>query len=137
MKRLNSKLVRKASRSLARGVTLVEILIVLAIIGLIAGGVAAVAVPQFNKAKLKQAKNDCLTIHQPAEHWKSEHGADCPTVAKLQEEKVLNKSAGTDPWGKAYLIKCEGEDVRVVSSGPDGKEGSADDIMIPEASKAE
>jgi general secretion pathway protein G len=39
-----------------------------------------------------------------------------------------------DPWGRAYLYRVppnDPGDVAVLSVGPDGKEGTADDIVVP------
>jgi general secretion pathway protein G len=125
-------------RRLARGVTLVEILIVLAIIGLIAGGVAAVAVPQFKKAQVKQAKNDCRNSQQIADSWRADHPSECPTMEKLKADRVILPGANImDPWGKVYVIRCDGDDLRVASFGPDGKEGTPDDISVPEEAARE
>jgi len=73
-----------------RGVTLIEILIVLAIVGLIAGGVAVVAVPKYQEAQKKQAQIDARTIHPAAEKYRVDHtGEGCPTVELLREKKDL------------------------------------------------
>lgn len=121
-------------RAVVRGVTLIEILIVLAIVGLIAGGVAVVAVPQFAKAKISAAQNDARTIHPAAEAYRVEHSGDgCPTVELLREKNVLSKSSkATDPWDTPYKIICGDEELTIVSFGPDKKENTADDIRIPE-----
>lgn len=130
-----ARLYSRAKRAAARGVTLIEILIVLAIVGLIAGGVAVVAVPKYQESQKNQAKIDARTIHPVAEKWRVDHpGQTCPTVEQLRAEKELSAASKiTDPWDTPYKIVCNEEDVAVLSLGPDKKEGSADDIRIPEA----
>ena len=124
------KAARKAAR---RGVTLIEILIVLAIIGLIAGGVAVVAVPQFEKARVTQAKQDVGRLKQAIELWRSQNpGAECPTMDKLKADKVVATSTkSADPWDTPYEIVCEPEDTIVVSYGPDKKKNTKDDLRDP------
>jgi general secretion pathway protein G len=121
-------------RALARGVTLIEILIVLAIVGLIAGGVAVVAVPKYQESQKNQAKIDARTIHPIAEKYRVDHPGDpCPTVELLRDKKELSAASKiTDPWDTPYKILCGDDDVMVMSFGPDKKEGSNDDIRIPE-----
>ena len=135
---MNRKLLSRAARVrrvAARGVTLIEILIVLAIVGLIAGGVAVVAVPKYQESQKNQAKIDARTIHPVAEKWRVDHpGATCPTVEQLRAEKELSAASKiTDPWDTPYKIVCGDDDVYVMSLGPDKKEGTQDDIRIPEA----
>lgn len=124
-------------RALSRGVTLIEILIVLAIVGLIAGGVAVVAVPKYQESQKNQAKIDARTIHPVAEKYKVDHPGVCPTVEQLRAEKELSAASKvTDPWDSPYKIVCGDEDIMVLSFGPDKKENTNDDIRIPEAAGA-
>ena len=124
-------------RALSRGVTLIEILIVLAIVGLIAGGVAVVAVPKYQESQKNQAKIDARTIHPVAEKYKVDHPGVCPTVEQLRAEKELSSASKiTDPWDSPYKIVCADEDIMVLSFGPDKKENTNDDIRIPEAAGA-
>jgi general secretion pathway protein G len=134
----DSKRLGRMRRALSRGVTLIEILIVLAIVGLIAGGVAVVAVPKYQESQKNQAKIDARTIHPVAEKWRVDHpGQTCPTVEQLRAEKELSAASKiTDPWDSPYKIVCGDEEVSVVSLGPDKKEGTPDDIRIPEAAGA-
>lgn len=129
----------RARRAISRGVTLIEILIVLAIVGLIAGGVAVVAVPKYQEAQKKQAQTDARTIHPAAEKYRVDHpGEPCPTVELLREKKELSAASKiTDPWDTPYKIICGDDDISVLSCGPDKKEGTADDIRIPEAASGE
>lgn len=136
MKTTNT-LLRRVARKAARGVTLIEILIVLAIVGLIAGGVAVVAIPKFAQAQKDTAKNDCRAIHPIAEKYKVDHPGQCPTVEQLRADKELAATSKiTDPWDTPYAIRCADDDVYVLSFGPDKKEGTADDIKIPDTGAA-
>lgn len=128
---------RRARRIISRGVTLIEILIVLAIVGLIAGGVAVVAVPKYQESQKNQAKIDARTIHPVAEKYKVDHPGQCPTVEQLRAEKELSAASKiTDPWDTPYKIVCGDDDIYVTSFGPDKKENTNDDIRIPEAAGA-
>ena len=127
----NAALIRRRRR---RGVTLVEVLIVVAILALIAGGVAIFAIPQFQKAQKEQAKLDTQTLSGAIDLWRVNASApvdDCPTVEKLRADKAIKPEQKTDdPWGRPYKIVKNAETGAciVMSSGPDGKEGNEDDI---------
>lgn len=134
-----SRILRRVKRAASRGVTLIEILIVLAIIGLIAGGVAAVAVPKLEQARKDTAKTDCRTIHPIVEAYRANHaGGQCPTVEQLRAEKELSATSNiTDPWGTPYAVRCTDDDFYIVSFGPDKKESTQDDIRMPDLAPAQ
>lgn len=133
-------LIRRRLRRLGpqRGVTLVEILIVLAIVGLIAGGIAVYAIPKFQQAQKDTTKQSAMALHTVAEAWRANHGNDCPTAQLLKDQKeIAATSKITDAWDQPFKIVCDDDATTVLSSGPDKKEGTADDIRIPEPSKGE
>ena len=129
---MHHKLIR-ARRRFARGMTLIEILIVLAIVGLIAGSVAVVAVPRYKESQINQAKIDARTIHPVAEKYLADHPGECPTVELLRQKRELSTASRiTDPWDTPYIITCTDDDIIVSSAGPDKKPNTGDDIRIPE-----
>ena len=129
---------RRRQRWLSRGVTLVEVLIVVAIIAMVAGGVAVFALPKYRDAQKTTAKTGARVIRTAVQQWQaSNNEISCPTMSQLVQEKVLDPGANTnDPWGSAYVLTCTEDDVIVTSPGPDKKKGSKDDIKVPEGAAA-
>jgi general secretion pathway protein G len=128
--RLAARLRRAARR---RGVTLVEVLIVVAIMALISAGVGFLVLPKYREAQVKTATTTARTIRQAANMWRSLKGGpgECPTVSKLVEDKEIDPSSSTqDPWGQPFTIVCTDDDATVSSPGPDGKAGTKDDISV-------
>ncbi len=117
----------------ARGVTLIEIMIVLAIIGLIMGVLVGPKVMRaFSEARVKTAFLMLKEYEGAYTRWVADNEGDCPD--KLDDLlKYTNKKDIKDPWGMPFVMKC-GEGVPsethfgVISFGPDKKEGTDDDI---------
>jgi general secretion pathway protein G len=120
--------IRRLSKK--RGVTLVEVLIVLAIMALIAGSAVFLVFPQLAKARIDTAVLSAQTIRKAAELHRNIEGAEgCPTVDDLVNSRKLEKGKTNDPWGSPFKIQCkEADEIRVTSSGKDKKEGTADDV---------
>src|SRR5678816_1944456 len=96
---------KNLKRVLSRGVTLIEILIVLAIVGLIAGGIAVYAIPKFQQAQKDSTKTSAMALHQVAESWRLMHTSECPTADRLKAEKELSAaSKTTDAWEGPFKI---------------------------------
>lgn len=119
---------RLAARA-QRGMTLIEILVVLAIIGLIMGGVAIAAFNAFDDSKTKAAAKDIAALAQSVEMYRLQKNK-CPKSAQdLKAAGIITKIT-KDPWGADYVIKCPGEHgaVDISSAGKDGQAGNEDDI---------
>jgi len=119
-------------RCRVRGVTLVEVLIVVAIMSLIAGAVAIFAVPHFKKTQLKAAQHDTMTLVQVVDTYRlsrPEAEKECPTFEQLKQYQAVRANQSlVDPWQRPYRIVCDGAQFGVTSSGPDGVAGNDDDI---------
>ena len=120
-------------RALQRGVTLVEVLIVVAIIAMVAGGVTVFALPRYRDAQKSGAETGARVSRAAVQNWQATNNeSSCPTISQLVQEKHLDPGANTsDPWGSAYAVSCTEDDVVVVSAGPDKKKGTKDDIVVP------
>jgi general secretion pathway protein G len=126
--------IRLLRRELTRGVTLIEVMIVVVILGLIAGGVAVAVFPKFKEAQIKTTKTSAMELRRATEMWRGTHASDqCPTVEQLRADKAFDSASKlTDAWDSPFKITCEDDETIVLSYGPDKKEGSADDIRVPE-----
>ena len=125
-------------RALERGVTLVEILIVVAIIAMVASGVAVFAFPKYKEAQVKTAETGARVIRSAVQDWQRVNNeSTCPTMSQLVQEKHIDSAANTaDPWNEAYILTCTDDDVIVMSKGPDKKKGTPDDIRVPKGQLA-
>jgi len=123
--------------ALARGVTLIEVMIVVVILGLIAGGVAIAVLPKLKKAQVDTTTTSARELRRAAETWRAAHASDqCPTAQMMLQDKTIDSASKiTDAWDNPFKITCEEDETIVTSAGPDKKEGTADDIRVPEAQK--
>lgn len=64
------------------------------------------------------------------------HPGACPTsVDALCFEGPLDaRFPPKDVWGNAPIIRCDGDEITVSSAGPDRREGTEDDLMVPSPS---
>lgn len=111
-----------------RGMTLIEIMVVVAIISLILGGVGVMAFNRFNDAQVSTARSQCGTIAGAVDLYKLQKRGKCPKSLQDLKASGFIKQAAADPWGNDYEFKCEASGVEVISAGPDGELGTEDDL---------
>ena len=107
-----------------KGFSLIELMIVIAIIGIL----VAVALPQFasmtEDAKKTKAKQDCDTIAQSIQKYNSLEGTQIEELMDLKGKYLTNIDTLRDPWGNAYQIDTYGG--FVYSKGADGQDNKND-----------
>jgi general secretion pathway protein G len=116
-----------------RGFTLLEIMVVLAIVALIFGGIGAAVFSKYKKAQVMGAKLRVKAVREANAQYMMDNSNNCPRgIDDLVAQKYLDKGNAKDPWGKDMLFRCPGtndtDNADVVSAGPDKQEGTADDI---------
>jgi general secretion pathway protein G len=125
------------ARLRSRGFTLLELLVVIVIIGLLAGLVAPRFFDQVSKSNTKIARAQIDSLEKALDQYRLDVGA-YPTTeyglaalnAKPQNlEKwagpYLKKAVPPDPWGNRYIYKSPGDhgDYDLSSLGSDGQPG--------------
>lgn len=122
---------RRARRAAARGVTLVEVLIVVAIMAIIAGSATLLVFPQLEKSRVDTAALSAGEVKKAADLYQNLNatGDACPTIQDLTASKTLDPQKLDDPWGTPFKIGCEDGEVVVRSLGKDRKENTPDDVL--------
>ncbi len=120
---------RLARRRRQEGFTLIEIMIVITIFAMMAGGVAVALLPQLEKARLKTTKTDAQGLRSAVMLYVADNPRGCPTVEELVSERYLDGTRRTtDAWDTPFQISCEDGDIAVLSAGPDLQFNTEDDI---------
>jgi general secretion pathway protein G len=121
-------------RKARRGFTLLEIMVVIALISLLTTGVAVGALKMLEDSKKKQAKTDAASLASVAEAFVITHGdQNCPTPEELSRDGLLSHRSNTDdPWGTPYRVRCEPSYAVATSAGPDRAFDTDDDIHSDE-----
>jgi general secretion pathway protein G len=122
----------RAPRRRQSGFTLLEIMIVLAIIAMIAGGVGVALFNKFKKAQISTTKMRVKAVRESVTQYMIETPS-CPKgMGELLSGKYIDKDKMKDAWGSNIVMKCPGtndtEGADVSSPGPDKQDGTADDI---------
>lgn len=123
------------------GFTLLELLVVMVIIGLLAGYVGPKYFSQIGKSEQKTAKAQIEGFGKALDNYRidvgkypaTEEGLAALNAAPNSEPKwkgpYLAKKLPADPWGKPYQYKMPGEhgDYDLWSLGADGSTGGKDE----------
>ena len=118
------------NRNLARisGFTLLELLVVIVIIGLLAGYVAPKYFSQVGKSETQVARAQIDSLEKALDQYRLENRR-YPSAEEglVAVQPYLKKTLPTDPWGRPYVYRPGrvGGEFEVVSLGRDGKTGGS------------
>lgn len=124
---------------LTRGFTLLELLVVMVIIGLLAGYVGPKYFSQIGKSEIKVARAQIDALEKALDQYRLDTGHYPPMEQGLaalvtrpgNEPKwdgpYLKKAVPADPWGNPYVYRQPGEhgDFDLLSYGKDGQSGGS------------
>ena len=115
-------------RDRRRAFSLIEIMIVVVIIGLMAGIVTYATTTYLDKGKRQRARSDITTYAGGVEAFYLDKGRYPDNQEGLKAiVPTYVKTLQNDPWGRPYLYLSPGRTSKfeVLSYGADGREGGA------------
>lgn len=127
-----------------RGMTLVEIMVVVVIISMVAGIVGVAVFNQLQTAQVETAKTQMKQIADGLELYRltnkkypsTGEGLSALTTSQGKAPPTM-KDIPQDPWGNDYVYIYPGQrgsgGFDLMSYGPDGVQGGGDDIVHGEA----
>lgn len=126
--------VARAVPATQAGLTLIEMIVVLAIIALIAALIVPNVIGRPDQARVTVAKTDLRTISAALKMYRLDNG-DYPTTEQGLAALAAKSGTGnasyleqvpTDPWGRAYTYRAPGQSgsgFDIVTLGKDAKPG--------------
>ncbi|HZM33730.1 MAG TPA: type II secretion system major pseudopilin GspG [Burkholderiales bacterium] len=122
-----------------KGFTLLELLVVIVIIGLLAGYVAPRYFSQVGRSEVQVARAQIDSIEKALDQYRldvrrypsAEEGLDAlvakPVSAINWNGPYLKKAVPADPWGRPYVYRTPGEksEFALFSLGRDGRAGGS------------
>lgn len=118
---------RRHTRRSMRGMTLIEIMVVLVILGMIAGAIGWNVMGQLKDASIKTASNDVRALAQAVDMFQIKRSKLPDSLDQLVPNEI--REIRKDPWQNAYVYIKSGEAAyEILSYGPDKVQGGSDDI---------
>ena len=111
-----------------RGFTLLELLVVIVIIGLLAGYVAPRYFSQVGKSEVQVARAQIESFEKALDQYRLEKRRYPSAEEGLEAIRpYLRKDLPKDPWGHPYVYRTPGQkaEFEIVSYGRDGKAGGS------------
>ena len=116
---------RFKGRRAPRGMTLIEIMVVLVILGLIAGAVTVAVIPRINEARVQRTQLDISQLENALKLYYARSGKypDTATGFKTLVDLQLIDKMPKDAWGNDYVYLLENGRPVITSYGADGSPG--------------
>lgn len=121
------------------GMTLLEIMIVVAILGMLASVIVVAVMNQFDNAKVKTTNIKIKSVGQALLQYNVHYGEYPKSLEQLINPPdggkafLVEKGVPKDAWNHPFLYYYPSKDksagpFQVISKGPDGQEGTDDDL---------
>ena len=130
---LSKRPLHRASRRSRAGLTLVEIMVVIAILGTLMAVVAVNVVGRMQDANVETTKLQIKQIEQNLAIYAAKHKGKFPTTSQGLEaasKYFPDNKVPTDAWGNDFQYYSPGthgeSDYEIISLGRDGAEGGED-----------
>lgn len=117
----------RRNRRRRRGMTLIEIMVVLVILGMIMGAIGYNVFEQQKSANRRMALSDTKSLANAIDMYRIKRSRMPDSLQALVPGEI--KNLRDDPWGSPYvLIPGSGDEYEIVSYGPDKSQGGGDDV---------